>query len=73
MKTDTEKKKADLMKSLELTKSGFAGVIEIDGVIRKVDRRNYPHSIPMPENKMLGIPAPVDTPDTQCHAHTEKP
>ena len=68
MQTEIEKKKAALMESLELTKSGFAGVMEIDGVIRKVDRRHYPHAIPVPENKMLGVPPPrtvevLDCPD----------
>ena len=38
-----------------LNASGFAGVLK-DGTI--VDRRYYPHAIPVRENKLLGVAKP---------------
>jgi hypothetical protein len=45
----------DLIKAYEITASGWAGV-DRNGTI--VDRREYPKAVPIPENKMLGVPPP---------------
>ena len=45
----------DLVEIYELNQSGYAG-INPNGNI--VDRREFPKAIPIPENKMFGIPSP---------------
>lgn len=51
---DKEREKS-LMKSLDLTKSGYAG---IDRNGNKVDRREHPDATPMKENRAMEIPKP---------------
>ena len=45
----------DLIKTYELSKSGYAGVNQ-NGTI--VDRREFPDAIPVRENKLFGVPEP---------------
>lgn len=44
-----------LMAGIELSKSGYAGVLSTGQI---VDRREFPNAIPMQENSMFGIPKP---------------
>lgn len=39
----------------EFTDAGWAGILGNGGI---VDRRVHPEAIPIPENKMLGVPKP---------------
>lgn len=55
-----QKRKEALLKSLELTKSGYAG---IDKNGNKVDRRQYPDAVPLQKNTLLGIPEPKKLPN----------
>ncbi len=50
----------DLIEVHEINQSGYAG-IDANGTI--VDRRKHPDAIPIPANKMLGIPEPKDLHD----------
>lgn len=43
----------DLIKAYDITQSGYAGIL---GTGMIVDRREHPDAIPIPENKMLGVP-----------------
>ena len=52
-----------LTATAELVKSGFAGVLGNGNI---VDRRRYPHAIPMQENKMMGVPSPVKVEEIDC-------
>ena len=52
---ENEEKTKALLESLELTKSGYAGIMP-DGT--KVDRRHYPNAVPLEYNEALGIPYP---------------
>ena len=45
---------ADIMKA---NCEGYAGILQ-NGQL--VDRRKYPDAMPVPENKMMNIPAPKD-------------
>lgn len=45
----------DLVDIYEITASGYAGILSNGNI---VDRRDYPSAIPIPENKMMGIPKP---------------
>lgn len=49
---------------IEISEAGLAGVLPGSG--RIVDRRQYPHAIPMQENKLLGIPAPRRVEERDC-------
>jgi len=49
------KGRKDLVDIYDITQEGFAGVNQ-DGQI--VDRRTNPSAIPIPENKLLGVPKP---------------
>lgn len=44
-----------LRASIELSKSGYAGLDEHGN---KVDRRQFPNAIPIQENSLFGIPKP---------------
>jgi hypothetical protein len=44
------------LKTLEISKSGYAGVMPNGNI---VDRREHPEAMPIEENKMLGIPKPI--------------
>lgn len=60
MKKETEeqqKRLKQLTDSIELTKSGYAG-IDKDG--KKVDRRLFPDAVPLEYNPDLNIPHPKD-------------
>lgn len=52
-KTLREKGREDLIKVMEINDSGYAGILSNGNI---VDRREHPEAIPVPENKMLGIP-----------------
>lgn len=47
----------DLINIHEINQSGYAG-INSKGMI--VDRREFPEAVPVPENRMLNIPAPKE-------------
>lgn len=49
-----------LMASLELTKTGYAG---IDKNGNKVDRREHPEAVPLMKSTPLGIPEPKKVPN----------
>ena len=55
MKEDEEKLNL-LLKTLEISKSGYAGTLSNGNI---VDRREYPEAIPIEENKMFGVPKPI--------------
>lgn len=44
-----------LMKNIEISKSGYAGVMPSGQI---VDRREHPDAVPVQANKMFGIPKP---------------
>ena len=50
-----EKGRQDLIDIMEINDSGYAGVLSNGNI---VDRREHPEAIPVPENKMMGIPPP---------------
>ena len=50
-----EKVLQEARKILELSKSGYAGVLSTGKI---VDRRKYPKAIPIPESKLLGVSKP---------------
>ena len=54
-KENLDPKMQALLDSLELTKTGYAG-IDKNGM--KVDRRIYPDAIPLQKNTLLNIPEP---------------
>ncbi len=58
---ENEERLKELRASLELTKTGYAG---IDRNGNKVDRREFPDAVPMQKNDMLGIPEPKEIPTT---------
>ena len=45
-----------LLKTLEISKSGYGGVLQSGNI---VDRREHPEAIPIEENKMFGVPKPI--------------
>lgn len=47
------KGREDLIEAMEINDSGYAGVMPNGNI---VDRRKHPEAVPVPENKMLGIP-----------------
>lgn len=47
----------ELMKGIEISKSGYGGVLP-NGQI--VDRREHPEAVPIQENRMFGVPKPLD-------------
>lgn len=55
----TEERKARLEAALEITRAGFAGVMPNGNI---VDRREYPHAIPIQANPLLGCPEPAALP-----------
>ncbi len=58
MTTPTEKEKLkELLKILDLNKSGYAGMLPNGNI---VDRREHPTAIPIQENKMFGVVKPKD-------------
>lgn len=46
-----------LMAGIELTKSGYAGVMPNGNI---VDRREFPEAVAIQENKLFGTPKPKD-------------
>lgn len=50
----------ELRKQLEINKSGYAGVNRMGQI---VDRRKDPAAVPIPENSLLGVPAPKPWPE----------
>jgi hypothetical protein len=50
-----EKGREDLVKIHEINQSGYAGILPSGQI---VDKREFPKAIPVPENKLLGIPKP---------------
>lgn len=54
---EKEERKMKLLKSFELTLSGYAG---IDKNGNKVDRREFPDAVPLAYNTLLGIPHPKE-------------
>jgi len=54
-----EKKKEELLKILELNKSGYAGCLPNGNI---VDRREFPNAIPIQENSLFGVVKPKNLP-----------
>jgi hypothetical protein len=52
---NTEERMKALLQSLELTKTGFAG---LDKSGQKVDRREFPEAVPFGKSTPLNIPNP---------------
>ncbi len=50
-----EFKTKELMKTLDVIKSGYAGVLSNGNI---VDRREHPAAIPIPENPLFNTPKP---------------
>lgn len=50
-----EKGREDLIKTMEINDSGYAGILPNGNI---VDRREHPSAVPVQENKMFGIPPP---------------
>jgi sulfur carrier protein ThiS len=58
MKTiSKEEKLKELLKIVDLNKTGYAGVLPNGNI---VDRRDYPNAIPVQENPMFGVVKPKD-------------
>ena len=55
VKEDEEKVNL-LLKTLEISKSGYGGILQNGNI---VDRREHPEAMPIQENKMFGIPKPI--------------
>ena len=55
VKEDEEKLNL-LLKTLEISKSGYGGILQNGNI---VDRREHPEAIPIEENKMFGVPKPI--------------
>ncbi len=53
---ENEEKLNLLLKTLEISKSGYGGILQNGNI---VDRREYPEAIPIEENKMFGVPKPI--------------
>ncbi len=51
----TKARVAELMKGLEVIKSGYAGILQNGNI---VDRREHPEATPIQENSMFGTPKP---------------
>lgn len=45
-----------LLKTLEISKSGYGGVLSNGNI---VDRREHPEAVPIEENQMFGVPKPI--------------
>ncbi len=54
-----KKDEKDLLKLIEISKSGYAGCLR-DGSI--VDRREFPNAVPVQQNSIFGIPKPLPAP-----------
>lgn len=54
---EQEQRKLKLIESIELTKTGYAG---IDQQGNKVDRRKFSNAVPLQYNPSLGIPYPKE-------------
>jgi len=57
---ENEKRKKELMKILEINKSGYAGILSNGNI---VDRRDNPDAIPIQENSLFGVPKPKPLPN----------
>ena len=55
VKEDEEKVNL-LLKTLEISKSGYGGILQNGNI---VDRREHPEAMPIQENKMFGVPKPI--------------
>lgn len=51
-------RKKILLNMIELTKSGYAGILSNGNI---VDRRKFPNAMPVKENSMFNAPKPKDT------------
>lgn len=54
-----EKKKEELLKIVELNKSGYAGCLPNGNI---VDRREFPNAIPIQKNSLFGVVEPKELP-----------
>ena len=53
-----EERLKELLKIVELNKTGYAGVLPNGNI---VDRREFPNAIPVQENPMFGVVKPKDS------------